>query len=352
MGVIGADKILEFNKLISEAHKTAVVVHMHPDGDAVGSGTGMTAFLHSLGKEATLVLPHKCPESVRFLTAGEMSAHTVSFEEDPDGAKAAISESDLIICQDFNAFHRSGDLETLISESAAPKILIDHHLYPETEKFSLVFSDPSKSSTCELLYDILMALPQTGGDARRLPHATATALMTGMTTDTNNFANSTDSGTLKMASELLAAGVDRDMILEEVFNSFRETRIRLLGELLRSMKITPDGVAYMILTRKMIIDHGITEGETEGFVNIPLTVKKVRMSIFLKEEKDRFRVSIRSKKGVSANVCAARYFNGGGHELASGGRMMIPSDLKNAAEAAAYIEEKTHEYFSENGGGN
>lgn len=347
MSTIDTDNILKFNNLISQARKTAVIVHIHPDGDAVGSGVGMTAFLRSLGREATLVLPHKCPDSVRFLLKGEISRHAVSFEEDPAKAEAEISGSDLLVCQDFNSADRSGELAKAIAMSRAPKILIDHHLYPDNDAFSLVFSHPEKSSTCELLYEILMALPQTGGDARRLPPLTATALMTGMTTDTNNFANSTDAGTLKMASELLGAGVDRDMILSEVFNSFRETRVRLLGELLSQMKITSDGVAYMILGREAIARHGIVEGETEGFVNIPLTIKKVRMSIFLKEEKDRFRVSIRSKKGTSANVCATRYFNGGGHELASGGKMMIPGDLKNCAEAAAYIESKTHEYFSE-----
>ena len=120
---------------------------------------------------------------------------------------------------------------------------------------------------------------------------------------------------------------------------------RLLGD---KMKITGDGVAYMIIDRSLADEYDIREGETEGFVNIPLGMECVRMSILLKEEDDKFRVSIRSKKGTSANRCAAMFFNGGGHELAAGGKLVKGRDLKtgSAAEAAAYVEARTGEFLS------
>ena len=142
--------------------------------------------------------------------------------------------------------------------------------------------------------------------------------------------------------------MDRDALLGHLYNEYPERRLRLLGKLLYSeMKITEDGVAYMILDRKTMTEYGLREGETEGFVNEPLSIGKVRMSIFIKEDNGYFRVSIRSKKGVSANRCAKKYFNGGGHELASGGRLYAPADIKDISEAAGYVERVTHAFMTE-----
>ena len=175
-------------------------------------------------------------------------------------------------------------------------------------------------------------------------------MLAGMTTDTNNFANSVYPSTFMMASRLLAAGIDRDAVVAALYTNYRENRFRLMGELLsENMKITDYGVAYMIIDRAMAAKYGIREGETDGFVNIPLGIDCVRMSLLLKEEEDRFRVSVRSKKGTSANRCAALYFNGGGHELASGGKLFKGKDLPEgtAAEAARYIEAKTKEFLTD-----
>jgi phosphoesterase RecJ-like protein len=172
--------------------------------------------------------------------------------------------------------------------------------------------------------------------------------MTGMTTDTNNFNNSVYPSTFNMASELIAMGVDRDKILFNLFNQFGENRLRLLGTMLKDLlTITPDGVAYMVLDAETLKKFQIDEGDTEGFVNMPLSIKNVRMSLLLKEDGDRVRVSIRSKKGTSANRCSRLHFNGGGHENAAGGRLYIPQDIRNITEAGAYIEKHTHLFFTD-----
>ena len=152
-----------------------------------------------------------------------------------------------------------------------------------------------------------------------------------------------------MASELLAAGIDRDAVLGSLYLNFRENRFRLMGKLLSdNMVITPEGTAYMIIDKDMARKYDIKEGETDGFVNAPLGIKNVRMSFLLKEEDEKFRVSIRSKKGVSANKCSAMYFNGGGHELAAGGKLYKGKDIPGGtvAEAAGYIEKHTREFLS------
>jgi phosphoesterase RecJ-like protein len=174
------------------------------------------------------------------------------------------------------------------------------------------------------------------------------ALMTGMTTDTNNFANSVFPSTLRMASALLEAGVNRDLIIANIYQQHSESRTRLMGYALNDlMKITPDGVAYVILDKETLKKYHIVDGDTEGFVNLPLSIGKVKMSLLLKEDGDKMRVSIRSKKGVSANRCSRLHFNGGGHENAAGGRLTLLQDIEGISELPEYIESRTHTFMTE-----
>ena len=150
-----------------------------------------------------------------------------------------------------------------------------------------------------------------------------------------------------MASKLIEANVDRDMILSKLYNRSKESRLRLQGHILKDlMKITKDGVAYVVLDKETMKQYNVEEGDTEGFVNIPLAIDKVRMSIFVKEDNGYARVSIRSKKGVSANMCSKLHFNGGGHENAAGGRLWMPDNIADISEAAEYIEEHTHTFMN------
>lgn len=185
---------------IEKAENIVLTGHISPDGDAVGSTVGLAAYLMDRGRKATIVYPGKVPSGVSFLTGSIGPEHVIIHECEPEKAVKSISDADLVFCMDFNSFARTGDaLEAALKASAAVKILIDHHLSPDREAFSLCFSETEVSSTAELLYHILMAMPDIGGDAGRLPALSATACMTGMTTDTNNFANSVYPGTLEMA---------------------------------------------------------------------------------------------------------------------------------------------------------
>ena len=349
MTSIESGLIASLSALISGADNVAITTHMHPDGDALGSSLGLLRYLAAAGKNAVIVLNDRYPDSLTFL-AGDDRDSIVIHEENPEAAASAINSADLLFCLDMSTFDRAENLKDMLERRSCPKVLVDHHLNPDSGRFSLVFSDTDISSTSELLYYILKAMPGTDGDAGKLPKKGAEALLAGMTTDTNNFSNSVYPSTFMMASELLAAGIDRDAIIASLYTNYRENRFRLMGRLLsENMVVTDFGVAYMIVDRTMAGKYDIREGETEGFVNIPLGIDCVRMSLLLKEEEDRFRVSVRSKKGTSANRCAALYFNGGGHELASGGKLFKGKDLPEgtAAEAARYIEAKTKEFLTD-----
>lgn len=345
---INSGNVLALEKMISEARKISIVTHQKPDGDAIGSSVALYHYLIFCGKDSVrIILNDRYPSYLGFLTCSIPENDIIVHKERSVEAEVLLNDSDLIFCVDFNAFHRTDRLEPVLSASKASKVLIDHHLNPDRASFDLSFSETDISSASELLYQILMHTSIISQDAERLPAESATALMTGMTTDTNNFGNSTYPSTLLMASSLLGAGVDRDRILLHIYNQYGENRIRLMGHILKDLlTITEDGVAYIVLDRKTQKEYSVEEGDTEGFVNIPLSIAGVRMSILAKEDDGKIRVSIRSKKGTSANGCARLFFNGGGHENAAGGRLNIPEDLPGIEAAAEYIEKHTHIYLN------
>ena len=334
------NNIKALDRLAGDSSCITITVHIHPDGDAIGSGTALMAYLSGCrGKDAVLVVPGAVPDSLAFITEGLRKGCVIEYDKDPEGALDRIRRSDLLFCLDCSSYSRTTpEMEALLRGSEAPKVLIDHHLNPDTPTYSLVFSETETSSTCELLYKILKQMPDIDGRTERLPLEGRTALMAGMTTDTNNFANSVWPGTFEMASDLIASGVDRDAILCNLYNSYRENRLRLMAHLVgEKMKVTPWGAAYMVLDRETQERFDFQEGESEGFVNIPLSIKEVKMSIFLTAEKDRFRVSVRSKRGISANRFAMQYFNGGGHENAAGGKLFYEEEMASPEDAEAYI---------------
>ena len=335
---IRPEAIRLLDMLLEKAETVTVTAHTHPDGDALGSAAALVSYLRVCRKkDAVALLPDTPPDTIRFIIPD--GTPFLFHDQAPEACQERLRESRLLVLLDANGASRIDALEAAFRRSTAPKVLIDHHLNPERQDFDLVFSSPEVSSASEMLYQVLLALPDIGGDPSRLPAPAARALMAGMTTDTNNFANSVFPSTLEMASGLLAAGVDRDALLADLYNRYRENRVRLMGYLqYENMRITPEGLAYMIATEDLLERFDAQEGETEGLVNIPLTIDRVKMSIFLKEADGHFRVSIRSKKGFSAQQCALRWFHGGGHENAAGGKLFWPGDIAGREEASAYLE--------------
>ena len=340
MQALTAQKILTLNSLIDNADIVSIVTHTHPDGDALGSGLAVKLYLEQVrGKKVFFCHEDNYSRSLNFLFNSADRENEAFLQSDEKQYRKALQSSELIFCVDCNSFTRTEKYQKIFSGSKAPKILIDHHLNPETEAFDLCFSEIDISSASELVFHLLKAMPDIDGDIKRLPARCLTALLTGITTDTNNFANSVFPSTLSAVSELMAAGVNRDAIVEHVYNEYPEGRIRLIGHLLgEKLTITPEGGAYMILTKKMLRKYQVEEGDTQGIVNLPLAIKDVKLSILLREESRQFRVSIRSKEGVSANQMAKEYFHGGGHEKAAGGKLFCQRDIIAKFRAGAYLK--------------
>ena len=329
--------------LIKAAGRVAVLGHTHPDGDALGSTSALGLYLQEVcGKEVACVFPDSPADNLRFILPPQL--RILCLDQAPEQTAAWVSGAQLVFLVDANAFSRTEGLAPLLEASTAPKVLIDHHLNPDKEHFQLVFSTPDISSASELLYWILKALKDAPSSADM---SIGTALLTGMTTDTNNFANSVFPSTLQMASELLELGVNRDAVLENIYQRYRENRVRVMGHMqAHELHVVPGGGAYMILTAAIQQRFDLREGETEGLVNVPLSIGDVRLSVLLKEEKDHFRVSVRSKKGTSAQQLAQRFFHGGGHENAAGGKLFIGTDIASAADAPAFLEQVLKTFLS------
>ena len=327
-------------RAIDSSTQIVIVGHVNPDGDAIGAVSAMYHFLKQIGKNATAMVPNRFPD---FLSCLNPTGEPVRiFREETEACSHIIDGSDLIICLDMSGPGRIDEMADVIIPATATKILVDHHLNPATDAFDIVISDTEVSSTCELLLSLILDSPAVGGDISLVSLDCATSIAAGMLTDTNNFANSIFSSTLSLFSLLLKRGIDRDYLYNEIFCSYSATRMELMGHLLsEKMTIIHDGsVAYIILDKADKEKFSFRTGDSEGFVNLPLKIRKVCMAALLTEDDGFVKVSLRSKGDLDVNRFAKEYCNGGGHRNASGGRLYISID-----ETPDYFANSVEEYF-------
>lgn len=334
----------KFAAAIADCRRAVVVSHFKPDGDAVGSLMGCCHYLRSRGIEVIPVLPSPLAEYLGFV-APEGSGLLV-YQGNESAVDAAIASADTIFCLDFNKLSRTEFLESQIAGSKARKILVDHHASQDSAEFDLVYATTEVSSTCELLFWMLMQMPDIAGDVMKMSKETADALYVGMMTDTNNFANSVSPSTFEMGAMLIRRGVDKNALQFAVLNNHSESRMRMMGHLLKDkMCVLPEyGAAYMILTDEEKKEYSFKSGDSEGLVNLPLTIAGVRLSAFFTEcaAEGYVRVSLRSRPGTDVNALSMAYYNGGGHVNAAGGRLFMKPE-----EIPAYFLKTLEEHFGQ-----
>ena len=319
--------------------RIVILSHTNPDGDAVGSSLAWAEVLRARGHEVTCVVPNKYPYFLDWMPGIE---EVVVFKTDTEGrAVKAIAEADVLFCLDFNAVSRLEILsETIQGNTTARRVLIDHHLQPD-EGFDIVFSHPESSSTCFLVYCLVEAMYGTGAITRRMGEL----LYVGMMTDTGNFAFSHLTPELfRAVAVLLEKGISIPEIHNSVYNAYTEGRARLFGYAInRKMALIEDGtVAYMSLLESEMRRFQFQQGDSEGFVNYALTIKKVKMSAMFLAHRKFIRVSLRSRGDVDVNLFAGRYFNGGGHRNAAGGKSFEPM-----AQTIARFEKAVDEFAAQ-----
>ena len=327
--------------LAAPARKIVTLSHTNPDGDAVGSSLAWAEALRRMGHSVTCIVPNKYPYYLNWMAG---IRDMVIFKHDDEGRAArAVAEADIIFCLDFHSLSRLDALSDVIAaNTTAKRVLIDHHLNP-AEPFDLMFSYPESSSTCYLLYRIIEEL---WGTASITP-TQAEVLYVGMMTDTGNFSFSFLTPDLfRAVAALVETGIEVPRIYNNVYNSFTEGRARLFGYVInRKMRILRRGtVAHMSLTEEEMRRFWFQQGDSEGFVNYPLSIKKMKMSAMFSQQHDFIRVSLRSRGNVDVDTFARRYFNGGGHRNAAGGKSFVSME-----ETIRHYIDAVNEYHAEGG---
>lgn len=333
--VIEQSKIDHFTKWFNRADKIVIVSHVSPDGDAIGSSLGLYHFLLSQDKDVNVIVPNVFPDFLKWMPG---SKDILLYDRYKDFADKLIREADVICCLDFNALKRIEDMAGSVAASPARKMMLDHHLHPE-EFCRITISHPEISSASELVFRLICRMGYFGDINREC----AECIYTGMMTDTGGFTyNSNNREIYFIISELLSKGIDKDAIYRKVYNTYSESRLRLMGYVLSNMRVYREyNSALISLTKDEQGKFDYIKGDSEGFVNIPLTIKNVCFSCFLREdtEKRMIKISLRSVGSFPCNRLAAEYFNGGGHLNASGGEFYGMMD-----EAVKVFEEALEKY--------
>ena len=310
----------QLKALIKESETILCVCHQSPDGDAIGACLGWAEVLNtSFGKKAQVIAPDQYPDFLQWLPNSEK---IIRYDKHREGCEWTLQHADLIFCLDFNTCSRIDNMQQALEQSPAKKVLIDHHLNPDVPAV-ITISRPSASSTCELVFRLAW---QLGCFEEQTKHF-AVPIYCGMMTDTGAFTyNSDDCDVYFIISQLLTKHINKDKIYRNVYHNFSEDRLRLMGYVMLE-KLVVDGAhhaSYFTLTRNDLKRFHFVKGDAEGLVNMPLQIKGHKLSISLREDTERDNliwVSLRSVDQFPCNEMAARFFNGGGHLNASGGRL-------------------------------
>ncbi|WP_307453402.1 MULTISPECIES: DHH family phosphoesterase [Chryseobacterium] len=308
-------ELLEINTLLIPENKIVILTHYNPDGDAIGSSLGLKHYLRQKGIEANVVVPNDFPKFLKWMPEAKKA---IIAEYKRKLAFEIIQSADVIFCLDFNSPSRIGLLGDWLINAKGKKILIDHHQQPES--FDFVYSDTVIPATCQMVYHFIEAMD----DEKLVNHDIAECLYTGIMTDTGGFRfRSTSATTHRIIANLIEKGADPSMITSNTWDTNTVSRLHLLALILGRIEVVHEGkVAVLYLTRKELQEYGFQKGDTEGFVNYGLSILGVKMAAFFMEDlyDDFIKISFRSKDDVDVNQFSRKYFSGGGHINAAGGK--------------------------------
>jgi bifunctional oligoribonuclease and PAP phosphatase NrnA len=312
---------IKIRKIIEKRDPVLVISHLNPDGDALGSAIALSLYLRKHGVPVSVIMPNKVPEFLQWLPGYET---VVTYQGNKKKCRTLLAEAAAIFMVDFNDPERTGDLKEDLLAADAFTIMIDHHQGP-VQFTDMLISESWRGSVGEMIYLILKDLE---GDTF-LDKEIATCLYVAIMTDTGNFRYASSySEIFNIAGALVDAGIDKDQIYSNIYDSYSENRMKLMGYCMSEKMVVLPGVnaAYISLSREELnrFDHQV--GDTEGFVNIPFSIKGIKLAALFIEKKDIVKISFRSKGDISVDRIAADHFNGGGHINAAGGETNLSLD--------------------------
>ncbi|MGL2986505.1 DHH family phosphoesterase [Flavobacterium sp. RSSA_27] len=317
-------------ELLATPKKIAIIPHRGPDGDAMGSTLALYHFLLKNNHQPIVIAPNEFPDFLAWLPGSE----TVEvYEKEREKCTAILKEAELVFTLDFNALHRTGEMETVLKTLTVPFIMIDHHQKPD-DYAAVMYSDTQFGSTCEMIYNFITYL----GQKSSIDKTIATCIYTGILTDSGSFRfPKTTGNTHRIVADLIDLGVENSVVPTLLFDNSSYNRLQLLGRALQNMQLIPEKqTSYITLTQAELDEFHFVKGDTEGIVNYGLSIKGIVFSaIFIENQEEKIiKISFRSQGDFDVNEFARNHFNGGGHINAAGGK----SEESLSATVAKFVE--------------
>lgn len=334
----GNASLEEIAGALTRARRVVLLTHSKPDGDAVGSTLALARALHHRRVEAVPVYLN--PWSPRF--DGVVGPTRVIHEHHHTWADPFLESADAVAVCDTGSWPQLAGARAWLEPRAARTVLIDHHAHGDAAIAAQRHIDTSVAAACELIAELCARVMNVHGP-RDLPVEVAEPLYLGVATDTGWFRHSNmSSRTLRLAADLVDAGVDHNRLYRLTEQAERPERLRLMDRALRSLRYLAGSRAALItLTHADFIETGATLDEAGGLNDLPMSVGSVRVTgVLIETEKGDVKVSLRSKAGgdeIDVNRIA-QTLGGGGHFHAAGARMHVP--LAQASERVSEAVER------------
>jgi phosphoesterase RecJ-like protein len=307
---------------IKKAKNIVITSHKSPDGDSIGSSLALCHFIEALGHKSIVCHPDEAALYLKWVPG----AHgIIVFEKEKEKTIELFEQADLIFCLDYNSSDRVGaDMELLLNASTAKKILIDHHMHP-ADFCDITISETTVCSTSQLIFELI----DQSGNRHLLNEKIGVPIYLGILTDTGSFRfPSVQARTHEILAELIRAGVRHYEVHEKTFDTNTVDRLQLRGfviaDKLELIKGFP--VAIMSLTENELKRFNYQKGDTDGLVNVALSIEGIQVAAFFSEKDGVVKISFRSKGDFHVNVLAMEHFSGGGHKYAAGGISFDPLD--------------------------
>lgn len=308
--------IQEIFSLLQQPHKVVITTHQKPDPDAMGSSLGLYHFLIQAGHSVTVISPTNWASWLNWMPATDQ---VLDYELNRDKCDRILDDADWLFCLDFNIFSRTKNLTSKLQQLRCTRILIDHHQQPDTVNFEYGISNTGKSSTCEMVYDFIV----DSGNGSKISSSIAECLYAGVMADTGSFRfPAASAGVHRMIADLKEKGLQHTKVHENIYDNFLESRLRFIGHvLLHRMEVYYEyNTALISISKKDLLRFQVKTGDTEGLVNYPLSIQGIKLAGLVIDRDEERKWSFRSKGDFDTNGFARRYFDGGGHYNASGGR--------------------------------